>query len=136
MKKTVLLLISSAVFLIILGIVLVVFRLQSSLNPYKKYDLCFQENLPGATSRYTTYTPVRCSNTTVQLGEAIGADYGRLSFDDVDRDGQKEVIIKSSVFQCKMDYGCLRATKSIYKILLDPTPQFQLWQHTVLFEHD
>ncbi len=56
-------------------------------NPLAEFDICFEQDFPGAGDRYTAYTPVRCSNPAARLGEPIGANYGVLRFEDVDGDG-------------------------------------------------
>jgi hypothetical protein len=86
-------------------------------NPFEKDDLCFREDTPGATSRFTVYIPVRCSDPTQHLGEAFGADYAELAFDDVDGDGTPELIVASSPFRCRFASGpCYDAWRITVKV--------------------
>ncbi|MCB2410592.1 hypothetical protein [Hymenobacter lucidus] len=62
-------------------------------NPYTEVE--WLEDMPGATDRYVTFTPVLRSNPKVKLGPAVGADYAKLYFEDVDNDGSKEAIIET-----------------------------------------
>ncbi|HSN90108.1 MAG TPA: hypothetical protein VLS93_02670, partial [Anaeromyxobacteraceae bacterium] len=41
-------------------------------NPYEKDDICFVRDLPGATERFTAYTPVSCADPKRVLGDAVG----------------------------------------------------------------
>ena len=58
-------------------------------------EIVFLKDYPGANGRYVTFTPVLKADHTVKLGPTIGADYGHLSFFDVDGDGVKEAIVET-----------------------------------------
>jgi len=86
-------------------------------SPYEANDICFIEERLGATQRFTSYTPVRCSDKSVKIGPTFGADYATLGFEDVDGDGLSEAIISSSPFRCK--YGnapCYDAWRIVVRI--------------------
>ena len=65
-------------------------------NPYK--DVEWILDYPGATDRHRTYTPVLKTDHTIILGPTVGADFGKLKFEDIDNDGIKEVIIETDYF--------------------------------------
>jgi len=100
-------------------------------NPFRRFDICFEEDYPGATDRYTTYTPVRCSNPSARLGEPIGADYGNLSFEDVDDDGTPELVVESSRLECSFAGYC-GASREVWKVSVEGTPRFTEFQHVEL----
>ncbi len=70
-------------------------------NPFDKIE--FIKDYPGATDRYITYTPVFKESGEL-IGEAIGADYGKLKFYDWDNDGIHEAIIETSAFFWNANY--------------------------------
>ena len=90
-----------------------------------KYDVCFTEDTPGATSRYVEYTPVRCSDQRVKLGEPIGGERASLEFEDTDNDGTPEIIV-SSQFWCRWGFEpCIAPTRTVVKVSGEPdAPQF------------
>ena len=62
-------------------------------NPYAEIE--WVEEWPGAGDRYRTFTPVLKADNKTAAGPTVGADYGALSFEDINNDGVKEVIIES-----------------------------------------
>ncbi|MFN8237276.1 MAG: hypothetical protein U0T77_03825 [Chitinophagales bacterium] len=62
-------------------------------NPYK--NVLWKEDYPGATERYVEYTPYLKSNPKIKIGPTLGADLGKLRFEDIDKDGVKEAIIET-----------------------------------------
>lgn len=69
---------------------------------WRPYGVCFLEAAPGATSRYRTFTPVRCDAPSAgSVGETVGADHAALSFRDVDGDGRDEAVVESSAQRCR-----------------------------------
>jgi hypothetical protein len=62
-------------------------------NPFEEVE--WLEEHPGAGDRYTTFTPVLKTDHAVVLGPTIGADYGVLSFRDLNHDGVKEAIVET-----------------------------------------
>ena len=68
---------------------------------WAEYDVCFIEDAPGATTRHRRFTPVRCSNRGERLGEPVGADHGKLRFEDMDKDGRVEAVVESSAHRCR-----------------------------------
>jgi hypothetical protein len=68
----------------------------SSRNPYEGVE--WLKDYPGAGNRYVTFTPVLASDHSTALGPSIGADYGELSFKDLNNDGIKEAIVESNAF--------------------------------------
>lgn len=65
----------------------------SSRNPYPAVR--WIEECPGTTERYVTYTPVLVEDKSKVVGPTVGADYGKLTFKDIDHDGLKEAIIET-----------------------------------------
>ena len=90
-----------------------------------KYDICFKEDTPGANSRYVTYTPVRCSDKRVVLGEPIGGELASLEFEDTDADGVSEIIV-SSEFWCRWGFTpCVGPRRTTVKVSGAPdSPEF------------
>ncbi len=68
-------------------------------NPWSRFGVFLVEGTPGATARFRTFTPVSC-DTGVPLGEPMGADDAIVRFDDVDRDGEEDLIVMESEFSC------------------------------------
>jgi hypothetical protein len=68
----------------------------TSRNPYEGVE--WLKDYPGAGSRYVTFTPVLASDHNTALGPTIGADFGELSFQDLDNDGIEEAIVESNAF--------------------------------------
>lgn len=102
-------------------------------SPYQADDLCFRRDYPGATERYTALTPVKCSQPDISLGSAIGADHGVLSFSDIDRDNQPEMIVQSSSFRCR--YGampCYDAWRYVVKVCPTCSPILTVIEQTYL----
>jgi len=64
-------------------------------NPFDK--VTWIKDYPGATDRYIEYTPVLRSDTSIQLGPTVGADFATLRFKDLDHDGIKETIIETEL---------------------------------------
>jgi hypothetical protein len=62
-------------------------------NPYE--NVIWQEDYPGANGRYTEFTPCLKSKPDIKIGPTLGADLGKLRFEDIDSDGIKEVIIET-----------------------------------------
>ena len=62
-------------------------------NPFDQVE--WVEDWPGATERYVTFTPI-LKSTKKPIGPTVGADYGDLTFEDLDGDGIKEAIIETS----------------------------------------
>lgn len=88
-----------------------------ALNPYQADNICFSEDVPGATERFVQYTAVSCSNPRRVLAEPVGADFASLSFEDIDGDGKPEAIIESSPYKCKYTgTGCYDAYRIVLKI--------------------
>ncbi len=104
-------------------------------NPFEKHDICFTEELPGATARYTVYTPVRCSDETQRIGPELGADYATLDFEDVDGDGTPEVIVASSRLRCQYGTGlCYDAWRFVAKVCPTCEPIFTVIEQRHLEE--
>jgi len=102
-------------------------------NPFDKVE--WLEDTPGATSRYTTYTPVLKTNNNIKLGPTIGADFGKLKFEDLDNDGIKEVIIETDIsfhFSSGHTYEY-----HVLKYILDSTgiPKFELLESKIKEEY-
>jgi len=88
-------------FLVMMILLVVwIFYPASSGNPYRA--VAWIEDYPGATGRYATYTPVLAEDTCKVVGPTVGADYGKLTFEDIDDDGVKEAIIETKVL---FDWG-------------------------------
>jgi len=86
-------------------------------NPYEKDGICFARSLPGATSRFVAFTPVSCIDSARAMGEAVGADYGTLRFEDVDGDGRPEAVIESSAFRCRWGVApCYDAYRIVLRV--------------------
>lgn len=97
---------------------------RSGADLQAKYDICFKEDNPGATNRYVEFTPVRCSDKTVALGEPIGGEFARLEFADVDADGVSEIVV-SSEFWCRWGFEpCLSPTRTTVKVKPAEPPIF------------
>ena len=64
-----------------------------SRNPHAGVE--WIRDYPGAGDRYVTFTPVLESDRTIALGPSIGADFGELTFRDLNNDGVKEAIVES-----------------------------------------
>ncbi len=103
-------------------------------NPFEKDDLCFTEDLPGATARYTVYTPVRCSDRNQRIGPELGADYATLDFKDLDGDGTPEVIVASSSFRCQFSGNCHDAWRLVAKVCPKCEPIFTVIEERHLEE--
>jgi hypothetical protein len=104
-------------------------------NPFEKDDICFTEDLPGATARFTVYTPVRCSDETQRIGPPLGADYASLDFEDVDGDGTPEVLVTSSRFRCQYGMGlCYDAWRLVAKVCPKCDPIFTVIEERYLEE--
>lgn len=102
-------------------------------SPYQADDICFRRDNPGATERYTTFTPVKCSQPNITLGSAIGDDQGVLSFFDIDGDNKPEMIVQSSSFRCR--YGampCYDAWRYVVKVCPSCSPIFTVIEQTYL----
>ncbi|HYO67127.1 MAG TPA: hypothetical protein VEU33_13720, partial [Archangium sp.] len=107
----------------------------SPANPFEKDDICFTEEQPGATTRFTVYTPVRCSDETRRIGPELGADYALLDFEDVDGDGTPEVIVASSPFRCQFGTGpCYDAWRIVVKACPKCDPIFTIIDQRYLEE--
>jgi hypothetical protein len=65
----------------------------TNINPYN--DVVWIKDYPGATGRYISFTPYLRSDPKIKLADGFGADYGELSFKDIDNDGIKETIIET-----------------------------------------
>jgi hypothetical protein len=70
-----------------------VYHKYASGNPFDQVE--WVEDWPGATERYVTFTPI-LKSTKKTIGPTVGADYGDLTFEDLDGDGIEEVIIETS----------------------------------------
>jgi len=93
-------------------------------NPFSKYDICFDRDQPGATDRHVTYTPVKCSDPTVVLGQTMGGEYAILSFYDVDADSFPEYVI-SSEFWCRWGFEpCVHPTYTAVRVQPGNPPAF------------
>ncbi|MDB4537656.1 hypothetical protein N9230_03475 [Akkermansiaceae bacterium] len=57
-----------------------------------------------------TYTPVVRKNRSEVVGPAIGADYGRIRFEDIDGDGRKEAIVETQapILDWGESYSCTK----------------------------
>lgn len=79
---------------VLLGlIVCYVYYDHAKANPFDQVE--WVEDWPGASERYVTFTPLLKSNKK-PIGPTVGADYGVLTFEDLDGDGVKEAIIETS----------------------------------------
>lgn len=87
-------------------------------NPFAEHDICFEVDCPGATDRFTTFTPVSCSESSTRLGDPMGADYARLKFRDADGDGAPEIVVESSAWRCSLAANCYDA----HRIVAEVTP--------------
>ncbi|NJO15214.1 MAG: hypothetical protein HC877_05560 [Thioploca sp.] len=111
-----------------------IFKLPTA-NPFEQEDICFLESYSGATSRFTVYTPVRCSDKTKKIGTDFGADFATLNFKDIDEDNIPEMIISSSKFRCKYSFGpCYDAYYIVIKIYPKSTPIFRVLEKRYLKE--
>jgi hypothetical protein len=95
-----------------------------------KYDICFKEDLPGASDRYVQYTPVRCSDKSVVLGEPVGGEYAGLEFSDTDADGVPEIVV-SSESGCRWRF-CIHPTRTVVKVKPENPPVFTVVSETEL----
>ena len=89
MKKT----LPKAPFIIIPLGLLGLYYTSKLRNPYTEVE--WREDWPGAGNRYRTFTPVLKADKKIEVGPTVGADFGALSFEDVDNDGMKEAIVES-----------------------------------------
>jgi hypothetical protein len=104
-------------------------------SPFEEEDICFMEEHPGATGRFTVYTPVRCSERTKQLGPGVGADHATLDFQDTDGDEVPEVIIASSPLRCRFGTGpCYDAWRIVMKLCPGCDTPFTIVERTYLEE--
>lgn len=102
-------------------------------SPYQANDLCFKRDYPGATERYTTFTPIKCSQPNISLGSPIGADHAVLSFVDIDRDSNPEMIIQSSSFRCHYSaMPCYDAWRYVVKVCPSCSPVLKVIEQTYL----
>lgn len=102
-------------------------------NPFEKDDVCFARSTPGATSRFIQYTPIACKDASIKIGEEIGADYAKLRFEDVDKDGIPEAIVESSSFRCRYGAGpCYDAYRIVMKICTTCAPKARILETTYL----
>ena len=99
-------------------------------------DVCFVEDRPGATSRYVTFAPVRCSDSAVAVGDPVGADYGGLRYEDLDDDGTAEAVIESSSWRCRFGAApCYDAYRIVLKLSAGPgAPRVRELERTWLGE--
>jgi hypothetical protein len=89
MKRLLLSLLAIGAPLVLLGLY---FR-STAGNPYP--EVAWVEDWPGAGDRYRTFTPVLQADQNTVIGPTVGADYGALSFKDLDKDGVQEAIVES-----------------------------------------
>ncbi len=102
-------------------------------SPYRANDICFKRDYPGATERYTAFTPTKCSQPNVSLDSAIGADHAILSFKDIDHDGQPEMIVQSSSFRCRYSsMPCYDAWRYVIKVCPTCSPILTIIEQTYL----
>ena len=105
-------------------------------NPFAKYDICFERDLPGASDRHVTYKPVSCSDPTLALGDEIGGEFATLTFSDVDENGTPEYII-SSEFWCKWGLEpCLYPSRTVVQVEPDNPPRFKILEREILREFE
>jgi len=78
---------------IVIALVAGLYLMNKHRNPYAEVE--WVEEWPGAGDRYRTFTPVLKADHKTTVGPTIGADYGALSFEDIDKDGVKEAIVES-----------------------------------------
>ncbi|HEX8735512.1 MAG TPA: hypothetical protein VF721_09330 [Pyrinomonadaceae bacterium] len=92
----------------------------------RRYDICFKRDEPGANNRYVEYTPVKCSDESVRLGEAIGGELAGIEFVDTDADGVSEIIV-SSGSACRWSFEpCLNPTRTVVKVEPKNPPVFTI----------
>lgn len=104
-------------------------------SPYQVDNICFNRDYPGATERYTAFTPAKCNQPDLILGPAIGADHGVLSFSDIDNDGKPEMIVQSSSFRCRHSaMPCYDAWHYVVKVCPTCSPIFTVIEQTYLPE--
>jgi hypothetical protein len=104
-------------------------------NAWAEYDVCFIEDAPGATTRHRQFTPVRCSNRAERLGGPVGADHGRLRFEDVDKDGRTEAVVESSALKCRTAATpCYDAYRYVMDYQADRRPAVRVRSQTFLPE--
>lgn len=125
MKRIVLLFLS----LLGISILILLIKTASLINVISPYDdVYWIEEYPGATERYIQYTPVSDKDRSVEIGPPIGADYGRLRFEDMDNDGVKEAVIETKVY---FDFGDFYSpSRHILKFVKDSAgrPGFVEWK--------
>lgn len=85
-------------------------------NPFESQDLCFVWDVPGATGRYQTFTPVTCQQPQKPRGANAGADYARLRFADWDGDGQLEAIVESDLYTCRYSGEYCGPYRTVWKV--------------------
>ncbi|GAA4165429.1 hypothetical protein GCM10022217_37650 [Chryseobacterium ginsenosidimutans] len=74
-------------------LLIVLFLYYKNDNPYE--NVIWKKDYPGATERYVEFTPYLKSKIEIKIGPTLGADLGKLRFEDIDSDGIKEAIIET-----------------------------------------
>jgi hypothetical protein len=94
------------------------FRLRNIKTP-GFFNVCFDVTYPGAGDRYREYFVVDCKDRDKNFAaQSIGANWGELSYDDLDGDGVAEVILTSE--RGIFDGSCADETKTVYKLHVGP----------------
>ena len=103
--------------------------------PYKKklkeLDICFRRDLPGTTDRFVLYIAHSCKNPQIVLDQSnLAANWGRLTYKDINNDGIPEILIKGE--RPIWDGSCAEESSSLYQIDLESKlPKFKLISKSV-----
>ncbi|MBL8953974.1 MAG: hypothetical protein JNK82_24570 [Myxococcaceae bacterium] len=96
-------------------------------NPWRAHDVCFEEDLPGATDRFRVFNAVSCSSGHALASPSIGADHAVLDFEDLDGDGTDELLVMESAVACGLTAGwcpCVQ-TVQVFRLVLAPEPHVE-----------
>jgi len=115
-----------------LGLLLVLLSLEGCSitelgNPYPEVE--WVSDTVGAPGRHVVFTPVLKSHHDTVLGPTVGVDYGQLSFEDINQDGIKEVIIESSSFSFE---AYLPEKRVLKYVSTTNTPKFEIMEYVTL----
>jgi len=99
---------------------------------WKAADVCFREEITGATGRHRMVTPVRCSAPNKALGKGVDTDWAKLRFKDLNGDGRSEAIVEPNASRCRSASLCYAPYR--YVLGLDPkqSPPVRVLSETYL----
>jgi hypothetical protein len=82
-------------------------------NPWSRFGVCFEEDTPGATSRFRTLVAVRCTDRRPIPGPDMGADSAIMGFEDLDGDGVPELLVMESPLECGLSAAWCPAEQTV-----------------------